>query len=151
MDPATALIISSLATGYFVGFTVPVVTSFFEKVFDLRPDLEESLKTDQSPKNIERIFSEAVGVIDAHAGTGAISVDQSFLEALKGVRFDHAHGTVSISGSTVSAPVLETGGSAGATGETNISGSSLKSAGTEINVGSNCSINMKGNAKIRQT
>ena len=90
-------------------------------------------------------------MIDAAAGSGAIDIDSTFLSALRGIRFDHQHGMVTILGSTVSAPILQTGGTAGSSGVTHIAGSVLKSQGTEIRVGQGASIRMTGGASIRQT
>jgi hypothetical protein len=151
MDPIITQIITSLATSYFAQFTAPIVEKFFRTAFKLKPDLENRLRSVQTTKDIEHIFREAVGVIDAHAGVGSIEVDSTLLEAIRGIRFNHANGLVTISGSTISAPVLVTGGGVGAKGQTNISGTELTSKGTSIKVGKNASIKITGNAKIIQS
>jgi len=151
MDPISSSIITGLATSYFTHFTAPVVGRFFEEVFRRRPALEQELKGAKTTYDLERVFRDAVGVIDAAADTGAIDIDSAFLSALRGIRFDHQHGTVVILGSTLSAPVLITGGTAGSSGITHISDSVLKSAGTQINIGRGASIRMSGGASIRQT
>ena len=50
----------------------------------------------------------------------------------------------------ITAPRLVTGGGDGATGTTKISGTKMKSRGTEIDVGENASIEIYGNASIEQ-
>jgi hypothetical protein len=149
MDPTTAQILVSLATNYFTQFTAPTIQNFFQRVFQIKPALENDLKNAKTNADFEKVFNEAVGVIDAHAGTGSIDVDQSFLNALRGIRFDHQNGYVNISGSRIHAPLLQTGGTGN--GQTEISGSVLKSRGTQIDVGKNAQIKITGNAQIRQS
>ena len=103
-------------------------------------------------KDVELVFKEAIGVIDANADKGNITVDGGLLEALRGIRFDHAHGTVNISNTEVKSEVLVTGGSASSTGTTTIKDNTiLKTKGTSISVGNGCSITMTGGATITQT
>lgn len=149
MDPLTASIIASLATNYFTQFTAPVIEGFFAAAFERKPSLEVDLRNARTPQDFDRVFREAVGVIDAAAGDGSISVDGAFLSALRGIRFDHQHGTVTILGSTLSAPILQTGGSDA--GVTTISAATLKSQGTAMQVGKGASIVITGNASIRQS
>ena len=115
-----------------------------------RLDLEAAAVQAQAQNNAslaERIFEEAVGVIIAEAAAGKIEVDKAAITALKGVKFDHQHGRIQIQDSTVAAEVLVTGGSPGATGETNIGGNtSLRSKGTAIDVGKGASIKITGGA-----
>jgi len=152
MEPITSQIIASIAASYLAHFSAPVVERFFRRVSQLKPDLENRLRSARTTKDIEGIFREAIGVIDANAGTGTIEVDKALVEAIRGIRFDHAAGLVTIAGSTISAPVLVTGGGDGATGQTDIGGNTeLKSKGTSIRVGKNASIRIKGNAQIKQT
>jgi hypothetical protein len=151
MDPITANIIANLATNYFTAFTAPVVGRFFTEVFRKNPALEEELQRAKTHQDFERVFREAVGVIDAAAATGEINIDSTFLSALRGIRFDHQNGTVTILGSKISAPILQMGGSFGASGVTHISGSTLKSQGAEIRVGQGASIRISGGASIRQS
>jgi len=95
--------------------------------------------------------ADAVGVIVAEAGTGAIQMDKATLEALKAIRFDHQHGRVKLGNTTLSADELVTGGSAGATGQTDIGGdTTLSSQGTKIKVGKGAGIKIVGNASIKQ-
>lgn len=150
MDPITVGIVTSLATNYFTHFTAPVVERFFDEAFRRKPSLEGDLKRATSTQDFERVFREAIGVIDAAAGTGSINVDSAFFSAVRGIRFDHQNGTVVIHGSVISAPILQTGGG-GSLGSTEISTSVLKSAGTEIRIGQGASIKMTGGASIRQT
>ncbi len=148
MDP----LLMGLVTGYFTHFSSPAIEGLFSKVFERGPDLEDRLRAARATEEIEEVFREAVGVIDASAGDGAIKVDRSLLEAIRGIRFDHAAGTVMVASSTLSAPVLVTGGSTGATGVTEIrDGSELKSKGTSIKVGQGALITASGGARIIQT
>ncbi|HBB37856.1 MAG: hypothetical protein UV82_C0005G0005 [Candidatus Magasanikbacteria bacterium GW2011_GWD2_43_18] len=149
MDPTTAQILVSLATNYFTHFTAPTIQKLFQRVFQLKPDLENVLKNAKTNEDFEKVFREAVGVIDAQAGSGSIEVDNNFLEALRGIRFDHQNGYVNISGSRIHAPLLQTGGTG--IGQTEISSSVLKSRGTQINVEKNALIKITGNAQIRQS
>ncbi len=151
MDPVTLNIVQSLATGYFTHFSAKAVEALFSKVFQRKPELETQLRAAQSTLDIEAVFKEAVGVIDAQAGEGTIRVDDALLEAIRGIRFNHQAGQVTITDSTISAPVLVTGGSQGATGQTEVTGNfELKSKGTSIR-GKNASIEITGNAQIKQT
>lgn len=146
MDP----ILAALATNYFANFTTPVIQNFFTQVFRRKPELRNQLAMATTPQDIEVVFREAVGVIDAQACQGQIYVDGAFLDALRGIRFDHNSGTVTIQGTIMQAPVLQTGGSG--PGLTQIGpGTQLKTKGTSISVGRGCSITMTGNARITQT
>ena len=152
MDPITISILTGLATNYFVGFTLPVVQRFFEEAIKRKPSLEADLKNATTPSDFERVFSEAVGVIDAAAGSGTISVDSAFLSALRGIRFDHQHGTVTIEGTTMNAPLIRTGGSAGSSGVTRLgANTAMNSGGTSIQIGKGCSITLTGNSSIEQS
>lgn len=146
LDP----ILAELATKYFANFTIQVIQKFFAHVFKHKPELRDKLVAASTPQEVEAVFREVVGVIDAQAGQGSIDVDGAFLNALRGIRFDHNSGTVTIQGTTMQAPILQTGGSG--SGTTHISeGSDLKTDGTRISVGKGGSIRMSGNAKITQT
>jgi len=149
MEPITLTILTSLGASYLANFTTPTIQKFFAKAFALDPTLESKLQNAKTSQDFESVFSEAVGVIDARAADAEIEVDGGLLEALRGIRFDHENGTVSISGSTISAPILETGGTG--TGTTHITDSELKSRGTGIKVGKGASIKITGNAGIRQS
>jgi hypothetical protein len=127
----------------------------FAYVASRRPDLASAARAAEASGNlrdIERVFTEAVGVILADANSGSIKLDAATLQALNGIKFDHQHGEVHIRGSRISSKVLVTGGGAGATGKTVISeNTSLRSQGTSIEIGSGCSIVMTGSASIKQT
>jgi hypothetical protein len=149
MDPFTTNLITNIAASYFANFSYPVVQGFFQKALQLKPALEQGLKQAKTTQDIEKVFNEATGVILANAGNGGIEINSTFMEAIRGIKFDHQNGTVTIQGSTIEAPVLQTGGSGA--GNTHIGGgTSLKSAGTRIDVGDGASIHMTGNAKIIQ-
>ena len=137
------------------GLTMESAKAVFSLVRNKRPDLvarAEAAQHAQNTRDIEQVFREAVGVIDAAAGSGEIQIDQATLVALKGIRFDHKDGQVGISGTSLRAPILVTGGGSGASGQTVVGGdTSLKSQGTEISVGKGASITMTGGARIKQT
>src|SRR3989344_6474614 len=133
MDLLTSQILISLAANYFTSFTAPVVEKFFKKVFQMKPELEKELQNANTSEEFEKVFKEAVGIIDAQAGQGSIEVDNSFLEAIRGIRFDHQDGSVSIDKSRIKAPILETGGTGRC--QTQITESVLKSKGTQVSDG----------------
>ena len=151
MHPVSAFI-TTVAGGILANFATHKIKALFQTAARLKPTLTQEMQTVSTTHDIERIFREAVSVIDAHAGTGSIRVDGAVLSALRGIRFDHAKGTIHIGDATVQAPVLVTGGQGGANGKTRIEGNTrLKSDGTEIDVGKGAKIEMTGNAEIEQT
>ena len=152
MDPITTSIVTGIASGILANFSTDAVKQLFSVAFSAKPELENKLKAAKSTTDIESIFQEAVGVIDANADQGEITIDGGLLEALRGIRFDHAHGKVNIAGTTVSSQVLVTGGAAGSTGQTVIGeNTEMKSQGTSIQLGKGCSIVMTGGSSIKQT
>ena len=152
MEPITTAIVIKLAADFFADYTASSVKNLFEEVFKRKPSLENDLKNATTTADFERIFREAVDVIDAAAGTGNINVDGGFLTALRGIQFNHQNGKVTIQGTTLEAPIIFTGGKSGSTGTTHISeNTSLRSSGTRIEVGENCSIRMSGNSSIKQS
>jgi len=152
MDPTTAFILTSIASGILGNFSTDAVKAFFSAAFTIKPELEDRLRSAQSSVDFEAIFREAVGVIDANAGSGKIHIDGGLLQAIRGIRFDHQHGTINIAGTTISSAVLVTGGGNGSSGTTVIGGNTImKSGGTSINVGDGCSIVMTGSSSIKQT
>jgi hypothetical protein len=152
MDPITISILTGLATNYFAGFTMPVIQRFFDEAFGRKPSLEDDLKNAASHADYERVFREAVGVIDAAAGSGSIAVDSAFLSAVRGIRFDHQHGTVTIQGTTMMAPLIQMGGTNGSRGVTSLgANTALNSGGASIQIGEGISIVISGDASIRQS
>jgi hypothetical protein len=72
-------------------------------------DLEKQAKqaaASGDAQKIERVFETAIGIIIAEAQSGQIKLDKPVLIALRGIKFDHQHGTVTIGGKTISAEVL---------------------------------------------
>jgi hypothetical protein len=72
-------------------------------------DLEKAAKQAAASGNaqkIERVFETAIGIIIAEAQSGQIKLDKTVLVALRGIKFDHQHGTVTIGGKTISAELL---------------------------------------------
>lgn len=152
MDILTVQILTSLATSYFTAFTSDVVKNFFTTAIRLKPSLEKDLQNATTSEALEAVFAEATGVIDANASSGAIAVDGALLEAVRGIRFDHSHGKVTIRESTLAAAVVITGGSACSSGQTIIGGQTeLRSKGTSIKVGRGASMKISGGARIKQT
>ena len=152
MDIFTVQILTSLATSYFTAFTSDAVKQLFATAFRLKPSLEKELQAATTSEALDRVFAEATAVIDANAASGSIDIDGALLEAIRGIRFDHAQGRVTISNSTLAARILITGGSAGSSGQTVIGGQTeLKSQGTSIKIGTGASIKITGDANIRQT
>jgi hypothetical protein len=152
MDSVTISILTGLATNYFTGFTLPVIQGFFQKAINLEPSLEDDIRQARTPSDFEKVFQDAVGVIDAAAGSGSIDIDSAFLTAIRGIRFDHQHGTVTIQGTTMKAPIIKTGGAGGSTGVTELGAdTSLQSGGTSIEIGNGCGITISGDASIEQS
>ena len=151
MDPVTVFA-TSVVAGILANFSTDAIKTLFQAAVRLKPSLSQNMQAVATTQDVERIFREAVGVIDAQAGSGDIEVDGALLTALRGIRFNHAQGTVRIENTTVTAPVLVTGGQAGARGTTTVEGNTrLKSKGTQIDVGKGAQIKITGNAQIKQT
>ncbi len=132
-------------------FTGEEVVKFFRTVAENDPSILKKMESAKTSEDIECIFSNAVGVIDVHADTGSLDINGGLLEAIRAVKFDHAHGKIYISNSVINAPFLKTGSSTGGGGQTEISeNTTLKSAGTKIEVGRDCSIKITGSSTITQ-
>ena len=72
-------------------------------------DLEKAAKQAAASGNaqkIERVFETAIGLIIAEAQSGQIKLDKSVLVVLRGIKFDHQHGTVTLGGKQISAALL---------------------------------------------
>jgi len=150
MEEFIASIITGIATKYLSKYSEEAVTRFFNWALEKKPQLKELIAKAKTPKDVENIFNEAIGVLDANAGTGTIDIDQAMINAIRMAKFNHADGTITIDDSTIYAPRLVTGGDHGATGTTTIKGTNLKSRGTEIKMGKNASIKIRRNAHIDQ-
>jgi len=150
MDPITTSIILNVCGGILANYSTEVIKRFFSKAIELDPSLEPKIQQIRSYADVDEVFRQAVGVIDANAGTGVIDVDAALLTALRGIRFDHAQGTVMIDGSTITAPVIQFGGNVGSTGQTTITNTESKTSGTSIKVHGNAHIQISENARIRQ-
>jgi len=136
---------------YFSGFTQSSVNDFFAHVFRLRPELESHLKDATTSDQLQQVLEEASGVIEAADANGSINVDGGLFDAIRRIQFDHQCGTVTIGNAIVSSAVAVTGGVAGSTGTAVIGGGAhLKSAGTEIKVGTGASIKITGGVSISQ-
>ncbi len=150
MDANVLNFLVSFGSGVAANLSTAGLTSLFQKVFTSRPDLERRLASPASPADFEAALGDIAGVLDAFAGTGAISIDGALVQALRSAQFDHQAGTVSIGNAKVSAPILQTGGTG--PGQTVIGGNTeLRSAGTSIQVGQGASIVITGNAGIKQS
>ena len=120
-------------------------------VANKRPDLELAADTATSREQLQQTLDDAVGFLVAEADRGSIVIDGTLLSALRGIQFDHQHGLVTIGNSTLSAAVLITGGSPGASGETHILGNTvMQSRGTRMSIGPTASARITGGASIRQ-
>lgn len=149
MDANVLNFLIGLASGVSANALTAGTTAAFQRVLGQRPDLERRLRAPASPVDFQSALGELSGALEALAGTGAISIDSAIITALRSARFDHQHGTVHIGNTTISAPVLETGGTG--SGQTTIGGNTeLRSAGTSIQIGHGASIVISGNAGIKQ-
>lgn len=153
MEPITTSVFAmGVFSGIIANYGTDVISKLVKSAVEIKPELQSSLDNAQSLSDIEKIFEEAVGVIDANAGTGTLALSGADLEAVKGIRFDHSGGFVTIGDTKIKSSVLVTGGGAGATGQTHITGNtSLSSHGTSIKVGAGCSIKITGGATIKQS
>ena len=150
MDPNILNFLVSFAAGIGVNATTAAISAAFQKVFSSRPDLENRLGHPVSPADFERALAEASGVLEALAGSGSISIDGALITALRSARFDHQNGSIRIGNTTISSPLLHTGGSG--KGQTVIEGNTeLRSKGTGISVGKGAGIIISGNAGIKQS
>ncbi|NGX32151.1 MAG: hypothetical protein K1060chlam4_00192 [Candidatus Anoxychlamydiales bacterium] len=145
MEEITKQILISIFANYVT--KIPLI-NLFKKAFQKKPKLENDLKAAKTSVDFERVFQETIGVIDAVAGSGVIEVDRSSLDALRNIRFDHQNGKVVIASSTLSAPLLQTGGSG--QGQTDIVDSTLTSQGTKITIPCKAKITIKGDAQLKQ-
>lgn len=142
MNDSTYQILVSLATGYFVNLTTPLLIDSFKKVFQAKPELEDALKTAKTSEDLEKVF----GTISALAGNGSLTIHESFLQALRDIQFDHQNGNVVIRGSKIHASRVYTGGTG--QGQTEISNSVLKTQGAQVKCSGNGVIKMSGDAQI---
>ncbi len=149
MEEFIASIVSSIATKYLSKYSEAAVTRFFDWAIEKKPQIKELLLRAKTPKDVENIFNEAIGVLDANAGTGTIGIDKALITAMRSAKFNHANGKVTIDNSIISAPRLRTGGEKGAKGKTIIEDSDLRSKGTRI-TGKGYRIEITGDANIDQ-
>jgi len=150
MEDKIGEIISEIASTYLSKFSLESVSRLFDHLLIRKPEFRETLLNAKTSQDVESIFHEAIGILNVTAESGSITIDNALLSAIRSASFNHAQGTITIAGSTIYAPRLVTGGGYGATGSTTISGTNLKSRGTEIRMGKNASIKYSGNARIEQ-
>lgn len=151
MDPITSNIIMSFCTSFLANYSTDAVKNFFGKAIELKPELEQKVQLAKNLQDVEAIFDEATGVINAYAGDGALNIDGGLLEALRGIRFDHARGIVTIDNTAVSAPVIQYGGRTNSSGQTTITNTHSTTGGTSIKVSGGSKIIISGNSKIIQS
>ena len=124
----------------------------FSSIKQSRPDLIDAVENAAKAKDDNALRNALSGAIEVAAATGHVEIEGALLSALREAKFDHQQGTIVIGSTRVSAPILVTGGGAGATGKTIIDGNTvLDSSGTSIKVGKGASIIMTGGASIKQT
>ena len=141
--------VAEIASKYLEKFQINSVKELFDGLVRLNPSFKETVLNAKDPKEVESIFKEITGILNADAGTGTISIDNALITAIQTAVFDHDQGTVTISNTKISAPKLITGGNSNATGETIIEDSTLESRGTKI-TGKGYKIKMTGGARIEQ-
>jgi len=141
-------IIQGLASGYFVELTAPMVKNWLTTAFTSKPDLAEKFKNAKTTQEFESATKELTAVIEALAGEGKIQVDKANIDAIKGITFDHQHGTVTIKGSTLQAQNISLGGSG--SGTTKLTNTTSQTPGTKIELKGDAQIIMTGNARIDQ-
>ena len=142
-------VIAEIASKYLGDFQTESVKELFDGLIRLRPSFKETVLNAKNPEDIEHVFKEITGILNADAGTGTISIDNALITAIQTAVFDHDQGTITIRNTTVSAPKLITGGNTNATGETVIEDSTLESRGTKI-TGKGYKIKMTGGSRIVQ-
>ncbi|SMO58325.1 hypothetical protein SAMN06265173_106128 [Thalassovita litoralis] len=141
----------SLAANATYGLTNYTVSKVMDAVRKEKPELEAKAEQAVASGNVGELPDLAAGALEVAAASGTVEIRSAAIEAVRSAVFDHQHGHITIGGSRVYAPTLQTGGSHGATGQTSITeNTSLKSAGTEIKIGKGASIRITGNANIRQ-
>jgi len=150
MSEELGTIIGDIASKYLESYQIDSVKEFFNQLISWKPSFKNTLLNVKTNEDVENVFKEATGILNVYAGTGSVKLNNALVNAITSAGFNHADGTITIDGSIISAPRLVTGGGDGASGNTKISGSKLKSKGTEIDVGSNASIEIHGNASIEQ-
>jgi len=150
MDPNILNAIISFGSGLGANLTATGLTSAFQHVFSRRPDLEQRLQHPTSSEDFARATQETTGILEALAGSGVITIDHAVISALRAAQFDHQNGFIHIGGTSIVAPVVQTGGAG--SGTTLITGgTTLKSQGTSIQIGTGASIQISGNANIKQS
>jgi len=151
MDDLILGIIREIGEKYFPNFSLDNVTSTFNGLLKLKPELENLIQSAKNPQDVEQIFNEISGIFDANAGTGSIEIDNAIITAIRSATFNHSDGTVVINGTTIMAPILNIGGFGGASGTTNINAPDLRAKGSSIRGGKRTGIRIKGNAGIKMS
>ncbi|MEO8926177.1 MAG: hypothetical protein ABI306_03345 [Caulobacteraceae bacterium] len=146
-----AILVDLAAHGLY-DLTKAATAKAFEAIKTSRPDLIEKAERAAAAGDDNELRNALAGALDVAAASGHVQIDNALITAARQATFDHQHGTVSIGGTTVTAPILVTGGGSSASGETKIGGGTkLKSQGTSIDIGHGASIQITGNASIKQT
>lgn len=144
----------SILTGALGNLTADAVKNLIAKVVKNHPEIEEQSSLLETPlplDEVDKLFSQMEGAIQAAAAAGEITLDGADLHALSGIKFDHQSGSVLINGSKIQASILVTGGGNNATGQTVIQGdTTMNSQGTSIKMTGGAQIVMTGGARIIQ-
>ncbi len=151
MEDIVSNIIKEIGEKYFSNFSIDTVIDSFTRLLKLKPELESLIRGAKSPQDIETIFNEISGIIEANAKTGSIEIDNAIITAITSATFNHSDGTVTINDSTIVAPILKIGGFNGASGTTDIKAPDLRAKGSAIKGGKKTGIKIKGNAGIRMS
>jgi len=142
MDPVSVFV-TGVAGNIFTDFATDEIESLFQTAARLNPSLEPDMRAASTTQDVERIFRDVIGIIDARVGDVEIEVDEALLSALRGIRFDHAGGEIHIADATVKASVLVMGGQAGYAGKDTIDiKAPLKNGRVEIDVGQGAQMEM---------
>lgn len=145
-------ILVDLAVHGLYDLTKAAAAKAVEAIKTSRPDLIEKVEQAASAGDDAALRDALAGALEVAAASGHVQIDNALVTAARQATFDHQRGKVSIAGTTIIAPVLFTGGTTDALGRTILGGGTkLKSQGTSIDIGHGASIQITGNASIKQT
>ena len=145
-------VLLGMAANAAYGLTKAGASAIFDAVKTNRPDLIEKANSAAASGDDAALKDALTSALEVAAASGQVKIDGALLQATRLATFDHQGGEIHIGRTVITAPTLVTGGGHGATGQTTISGgTSMRSAGTSIEVGHGASIQITGGASIKQT